>query len=96
MRVRLTSAAEAELDDAVAWYGGIREGLAARFLDEFERLLERLRDNPQQFPCVRRDIRRVGFRRFPYGLVFRILPGEVEIVACFHDRRDPHQWQQRT
>lgn len=26
MRVRLTSAAEAELDDALALYGGIREG----------------------------------------------------------------------
>lgn len=41
MRIRLTSPAEAELDDAVNWYAGIREGLAARFLDEYERLLTR-------------------------------------------------------
>ncbi|MQP68669.1 type II toxin-antitoxin system RelE/ParE family toxin [Niveispirillum sp. SYP-B3756] len=95
MRVRLTPPAEADLEEALTWYGGIREGLAAHFLDEFERLLERLRDNPHQFPPVRRDIRRAGFRRFPYGLVFRVLAGEVEIVACFHDRRDPRHWSRR-
>lgn len=95
MRVRLTSPAEAELDGAVNWYAGIREGLAARFLDEYERLLTRLRGNPHQFPCVRRDIHRAGFRRFPYGLIFRIHPDEVEVIACFHDRRDPRQWQRR-
>jgi len=52
------------------------KGLAARFLDEYERLLPRLRGNPHQFPCVRRNIHRAGFRRFPYGLIFRIHPDE--------------------
>lgn len=95
MRVRLTSPAEAELEEVVTWYAGIRDGLAVRFLDEYERLLTRLRDNPNQFPRVRRETRRAGFRHFPYGLIFRIHPEDVEVIACFHDRRDPRRWQRR-
>jgi toxin ParE1/3/4 len=85
MRVRLTSPAEAELDGAVNWYAGIREGLAARFLDEYERLLTRLRGNPHQFPRVRRDIHRAGFRRFPYGLIFRIQACVPQSGVNFHE-----------
>jgi len=95
MRVRLTPPAALEFADALQWYGDIREALATRYLDEDQRLIERLRDNPRQFPRVRRDIRRAGFRRFPYSLVFRLHPDEVEILACFHDRRDPRHWQRR-
>lgn len=95
MRVRLTSPAETDLADALAWYAGIREGLAPRFIDEFQRLLERLETNPYQFPCVRQTIRRAGFHRFPYGLIFRIHAADVEIIACFHHRRDPRHWQRR-
>ena len=95
MHVRLTSPAEAELADALQWYATIPPGLSARSLDEYEVLLERLRENPWQFPAVREPMRRAGFRHFPYGLLFRIHPTEVEIVACFHGRRDPRRWQER-
>jgi plasmid stabilization system protein ParE len=64
-------------------------------LDEFEKLLGRLAENPQQFPKIFADVRRAGFRRFPYGLIFRIGQERVEVFACFHARRDPRQWQDR-
>jgi plasmid stabilization system protein ParE len=95
MRVRLTSPAEAELAAAIEWYAGARADLVSRFLDEYEALLERLSDNPQQFPIVRGNVHRAGFRRFPYGLLFRIQATEVEIIACFHGRRGPRQWHGR-
>jgi plasmid stabilization system protein ParE len=95
VRVRVTPAAALEFADALQWYTDIREALATRFLDEYERLIERLRDNPHQFPRMRRDVWRAGFRRFPYSLIFRLHPDEVEILACFHDRRDPRHWQLR-
>lgn len=46
MRVVLTAAATADLDRATRWYDNQAEGLAARFLDEYEVLLARLADNP--------------------------------------------------
>jgi plasmid stabilization system protein ParE len=61
MRVVLTAAAIADLDRATRWYGNHGEGLAARFLDEFEVLLARLADNPLQFPAIRGPAYRASF-----------------------------------
>jgi toxin ParE1/3/4 len=79
-RVRVISAAEAELADAARWYKGQSLEAATRFLDEYERLLERLGENPLQFPRLRGELRRAGFRGFPYGLIYRIVLDEVEVM----------------
>lgn len=65
MWVRLTSQAEAELADALDWYGANAPREATRFLDEFEALSGRLAENPRQFPTLLGEVRRAGFRRFP-------------------------------
>ncbi|HEX4740021.1 MAG TPA: type II toxin-antitoxin system RelE/ParE family toxin [Caulobacteraceae bacterium] len=95
MRVRFTAAAEAELADARDWYEANAPRAVGRFLDEFEALTRRLAENPQQFPPVDGEARRAGFRRFPYGLFFRIGANGVEVFACFHASRDPRRWQDR-
>jgi toxin ParE1/3/4 len=95
MRVALTSEAKAELAAVLEWYGTQAPRIVRRFIDEFDALTERLADNPRQFPAVRGTMRRAGFRRFPYGLFFRIHPDYVEIVACLYAGRDPRHWQRR-
>jgi plasmid stabilization system protein ParE len=95
MRVRVTSAAEADLVAAVGWYHAQAPGIGLRFLAEYEAILSRLGDNPQQFPVIRGETRRAGFRHFPYGLFFRVRAAEVEIFACFHASRAPRHWQRR-
>jgi plasmid stabilization system protein ParE len=95
MRVVLTAAASADLNQATRWYHNQADGLAARFLNEYEALLTRLADNPLQFPTIRGETRRAAFRRFPYGLFFRVRDHRVEVFACFHARRDPASWQRR-
>lgn len=96
MRVRLTSAAEAELADALDWYAASAPRAARSFLNEFAALTLRLADNAEQFPAVDGEVRRAGFRRFPYGLFFVISAGEVRVFACFHASRDPRRWQERS
>lgn len=95
MRVVLTSAAEADLAAALEWYDIQVPGIGPRFLDEFEALFGRLATNPRQFPLVGDETRRAGFHRFPYGLFFRLVGGDVVIFACFHASRDPAHWQKR-
>lgn len=95
MRIRITSAAEADLTAALDWYQTQAPGIGPRFLDEYAAILSRLGDNPQQFPIIRGNTRRAGFRRFPYGLLFRIQATEIEIFACFHASRAPRHWQRR-
>ena len=96
MHVRLAPPAQAELGAALEWYEAIQPSLTARFLDEYEGLIERLRENPWQFPAVHKSIRRAGFRHFPYGLLYRVHSDDVEIIACFHARRSPRRWQDRS
>jgi toxin ParE1/3/4 len=43
-----------------------------------------------------RDVRRARCRRFPYALFFRVIDETVHVIACFHSRRDPRQWQRRS
>lgn len=95
LRVRLTSVAEAELADALAWYSLHAPGETGRFLDELEALLARLEDNPFQFPAVAGEARRAGFRRYPYGLFFVVRADEVWVFACFHASRSPRRWRDR-
>ncbi len=96
MRVRITAAAAAELAEAVAWYKAHAPEQGGRFVDEFEALIARLVENPRQFPIARGDARRAGFRRFPYGLFFRVQGEFVQVFACFHGNRDPRRWHERT
>ncbi len=95
MRVRLASAAEAELADALDWYTERAPSAALNFLNEFEALTTRLSDNSRQFAEVDGEVRRAGFRRFPYGLFFLIKAEEVRMFACFHASRDPRRWVER-
>ncbi len=95
MRVALTSMAEAEVAAAIDWYEAEAPGTGIRFLDEFDALLRRVANNPAQFPRLRGDVRRAGFPRFPYGLLFRTRHDVVEVFACFHVSRDRRSWQTR-
>jgi len=31
-------------------------------------------------------------RRFPFGVVYRVLAGEIQVVAVAHHRRKPGYW----
>jgi hypothetical protein len=44
---------------------------------------------------VLRDIRRQLLKRFPYGLFYRLIEGQVVVVACFHAKRSPRVWRSR-
>ena len=94
--VRLTSRASNDLAKVLDWYDANAPHVKARFLDEYDTLTERLIENPHQFPRVRGEAWRAGFRDFPYGLFYRIKVDEVEVFACLHAKRDPRHWQHRT
>jgi len=93
--VVFSPAAWAELIEARDWYAARNAELADRFVAEVESVVARIAAAPQQFLVVHRDVRRARCRRFPYALFFRIGGGTLQVIACFHGKRDPHQWQRR-
>jgi plasmid stabilization system protein ParE len=93
--LRFTEAARAELIDAHDWYEAEAPGLGHRFRAEIDSVVERMADNPRQFPMVFKTLRRGRAKKFPYALFFLVEPEALLVVACFHSSRDPRQWQKR-
>jgi len=89
-------AAAADVEEAYRWYESQQAGLGEEFLEATGLVIESVMANPELFPIIHRQTRRVLLRRFPYGLYYRIVDDQIVIVACMHGRRDPRRWQSRT
>jgi plasmid stabilization system protein ParE len=83
--VIFTRAARGELIEAQGWYEGEATGLGRRFRQAVEALVERMSDNPRQFPTVFKNVRRALLRRFPYSLFF-VVEDDALIVDCVFSR----------
>lgn len=93
--VIFTQAARLEAINAQDWFEAQASGLSVRFRAELDLAVQRISQNALQFPVVLRDVRRALLHRFPHYLLFRVESDVVTVIACFHPRRDPHQWQRR-
>ena len=47
------------------------------------------------YAVLYKDIRRGLLRRFPDGIFYFVEQEQIVILACFHARRNPKQWQRR-
>jgi plasmid stabilization system protein ParE len=85
-KLRVLPAAEAEPAAAARWYEARQTGLGVEFVVEVDAALERVEARPASFPVWRvgSTYRRARLKRFPYLIFFRILDGEIEIVAVAH------------
>lgn len=95
-RIVLGRRARREAAEAASWYEGESPALGRAFLALVDTVLDRVTENPQQFPVVHRDIRRALLKRFPYGIFFRIQPDTIKVVAILHLARHPSWWQSRS
>ena len=94
-RFEVRPQADAELDEAAAWYAARSRGLGAEFVRVIDAAFASIERNPRQFPVVYKDFRRAVVRRFPYAILFTVSEPEIVIWSVFHSRRDPKQWQSR-
>jgi len=93
MNARFTSAAESELKEATEFYESAENGLGARFLDEVEAAVERIKAQPLAWAPLSPRTRRCRTHRFPYGVLYQVRSDEILIVSVMDLRRDPKRWQ---
>ena len=93
--VRIHPDALEEAEAATDWYLARSHRAAISFLDEFDRLVERIAGSPENFPAFDFGTRRAQLRRFPYFLVFRERDGAIELIALAHGKRRPGYWRTR-
>lgn len=93
--VRLLLEAEGDLSEASAFLEERVEGLGVDLTVEVGHAIARLEENPYVGPPLARGARKLRVNRFPYNLVYRILPEEVLVLAIAHHRRRPAYWRSR-
>jgi plasmid stabilization system protein ParE len=93
--VNIQPRAEAEAEEAAAWYEAEQPGLGFEFLLELDAAIERAAETPLAYAPVFMGARRVLTRRFPFAVYFICEYDVVEIFAILHQRRATSQWQPR-
>ena len=87
--------AERELSEAAGYYNARRPGLGNAFLDEVERAISQVQENPEAPPLVNRLVRRKMVRRFPYSVMYSVPSTGIRILAIANQRRRPFYWRGR-
>lgn len=95
LRLVIRPEAEEEMADAFDWYEKRVPGLGSEFLLCVDATFNSILRRPQQYPQVHRIVRRALTRRFPYEVFFVDDAERVVILAVFHAKRNPKNWEKR-
>lgn len=87
--------AEQEMLEAAKYYETHATNLGIDFLSEVERSVNSIAEFPVTWPVIENELRRRLVRRFPFGILYRIDPTEIVVVAVAHLRRKPGYWKER-
>ena len=93
--VEFHSEAQNEFVAAAQFYENRTEGLGLDFTLTVQRAYERLLAHPASGAPFGRLLRRVLLPKFPYGLLYRVEPDHIYIVAVMHLHRRPAYWRSR-
>jgi len=100
LSVELSAEALDEARAAQSWYRQRSEPVASRFVDQLERALVLIGDNPAIGPRwehvgVDERARRLPLHRYPFVLFYVVGADRVRILAVAHTSRDPGYWASR-
>lgn len=94
-KLRITTAAEDDLEMIFQRYEGQRPGLGTKFMERFHACAKRVVESPEMFAKVSGDFRRAMLRKFPYAVFYEFAHDEVTIHGVLHTARDSSAWQSR-
>ena len=87
--------AKLEWRAAVIEYHNERPELGQQLSLEIDRLVSEIREHPLLFRQFDPPARRHFSRRFPFGVIYLVLPDSLWIVAVMHMSREPGYWKRR-
>ena len=87
--------AERELEEIESHYDGILHELGNRFREDVEMTISRVLKFPSGWQPLSEAVRRCRLNSFPYGIIYRVKPDEIRLLAVMHYRREPDYWKYR-
>jgi plasmid stabilization system protein ParE len=88
--------AESEFVSAARFYEDQAENLGLDFVAAVQGTYRRILEYPESGRPFGHRLRRVLVPRFPYGLLYRVEPQRIFIVAVAHIHRRPGYWRSRS
>ena len=95
LQIYIRPEAEADLDDAAAWYQTQVMRLGYEFLDEIKKTLQIMADNPEIFQVIYKNVHRAVVQRFPFVIYYQIEAETIIVLGIIHASRNPHDWKKR-
>jgi plasmid stabilization system protein ParE len=95
VNVSFLPAADADYQDARAWYATRSRQAAAGFEAAVAVAVKEIADNPELYNLLDDRHRRCMLRRFPYSLIYRVEALGILVVAVAHSRRSSSYWHGR-
>lgn len=86
--IRITTAAEFDIEVAVEWYMDTGSQLSEDFIDEVYTALKKLSEHPQHYKYYDDRIRSLSLKRFPYSIYFHISSKHVIVIAVLHHKQN--------
>jgi len=79
-----------EIENARDYYENNQINLGTSFTKEVFSILEILETTPLLFPVKFKNIREAVINKFPFVVIFEVLPSdEIVVLSVFHFRRNP-------
>jgi plasmid stabilization system protein ParE len=94
-RLIIRPEAEFDLEDAFTWYESQEPGLGSEFVRAIDACISTVGRNPLTYRLIYQEARRVLVRRFPYFLFYIVEEDTIFVIGCFHNKRNPQDWQDR-
>lgn len=91
----ITDEAEADYRSAIHFYAEDSKEAARAFAREFRSVIALLRERPLIGTPHLEGTRRKVFSRFPFAVIYDVLPDRVGVIAVAHHSRDPEYWLER-
>jgi plasmid stabilization system protein ParE len=84
-----------EIREAKNWYGEHSEAAKDQLVLALRRAFQQLGNNSSAGFNYIHGTKRLGLKKFPYVLVYRVKGGATDIVAFAHTKRRPGYWRNR-
>lgn len=93
--LQLHDDADLELNEAAQYYDRESPSLGAVFLGEVESGFDRIREHPLSGAEVSAGVRKMVLAKFPFTIIYAVLPDHIRVLAIAHQRRRPFYWRSR-
>jgi toxin ParE1/3/4 len=94
--IKFHSEARKEFFEAADYYEEQVVGLGDNFVDEVEKVLDVITQQPASGTKITNTERRFLVSRFPYGIIYSVEADQIIIFAVMNLRRKPGYWKSRT